>query len=332
MYPDRDHQRGRGDVPIAADLRLTAGDHVVHFYVDEDEHVRLVGGRLAASLREGDAVLIVARRARTDALVRHVAAAGVDVDAARAGGHLLTVDAEAALAEIMVDGEPHPERFDRVIGRLLQRAGDGERHVYGEMVDVLWEAGDVPGAIALEDLWNEMSLRIPFALICAYHRSSTPSADEADGFTHVCRRHTMVLGGAPLPSGCDRYRRFADSPVSSRAARRFVSRTLRNWQLDHLESDAVLVVAELATNAMLHGDSDFTVGLVGGPDALRIVVGDTSDRLPVAGDVRPDAIGGHGLRVVAALSTRWGHDVVPGGKLVWAELPTDPPARPTVPD
>ena len=37
--------------------------------------------------------------------------------------------------------------------------------VYGEMVAVLWAAGDVMAAAELEELWNDLAREIPFLAV-----------------------------------------------------------------------------------------------------------------------------------------------------------------------
>ncbi|MET9292013.1 ATP-binding protein [Streptomyces sp. NPDC003077] len=105
-------------------------------------------------------------------------------------------------------------------------------------------------------------------------------------------------------------------------ARLLATEQLRSWGLP-MEA-GVQVVAELASNAALHGrvpGRDFRLSLTASADTLRIEVTDArGDALPV---VRPleDGESGRGLLIVDALAERWG--VIPGPvprKTVWAEL------------
>jgi hypothetical protein len=51
-------------------------------------------------------------------------------------------------------------------------------------------------------------------------------------------------------------------------------------------------------------------------------VTDPDPTLPVVRPGRAGRIGGNGMRIVAALATRWGIDLHPGGgKTVWFETP-----------
>ncbi|MET7429080.1 ATP-binding protein [Streptomyces flaveolus] len=90
--------------------------------------------------------------------------------------------------------------------------------------------------------------------------------------------------------------------------------------------DAVLVVSELATNALRHtrsgsaGGSFFVVvGL--SDDLVRIEVVDQGGELvPHLCHATSREEGGRGLRLIAAFCKNWGYTVRPDGRSVWAEL------------
>lgn len=107
-------------------------------------------------------------------------------------------------------------------------------------------------------------------------------------------------------------------------ARRFVRSTLQSWELDGLVEPAVLVVSELATNAVLHARSSYVVRVQVAGDRLRVEVTDASVRRPDRRTHTPEAATGRGLAIVAELARAWGVDPGPDGKTVWAELPLEP--------
>jgi anti-sigma regulatory factor (Ser/Thr protein kinase) len=117
-------------------------------------------------------------------------------------------------------------------------------------------------------------------------------------------------------------------PESVKAAREFTSATLRDWQLDDLVEEAMIVASELVTNAIRHGTrctvsavAEVTVELAWQRQADRIicVVTDSSDLPPVLEDADMTAESGRGLQVVHALTAGWGW-VMLGAcqKAVWA--------------
>jgi hypothetical protein len=120
--------------------------------------------------------------------------------------------------------------------------------------------------------------------------------------------------------------------AAPRAARRFVTATLRRWGgrwADRtLIADAAIVAAELAANAIVHARSGFTIAVARLRDLVRISVRDAV-RLPGGRAGRYlEAVPSHGLGVVAAVSARWGAEPTAGGKLIWADLAVPEHATP----
>src|SRR5512141_2137821 len=108
--------------------------------------------------------------------------------------------------------------------------------------------------------------------------------------------------------------------TSATTARRFVTKTVTDWNLTPLLDDALLVASELATNAVTHADSSCRIRLSLTDASLRIDVIDTGAGTP---EPQPESFTeehGRGLLLVAALTTAWGLEIIPGeGKVVWAE-------------
>ncbi|WP_327115682.1 ATP-binding protein [Streptomyces sp. NBC_01341] len=114
----------------------------------------------------------------------------------------------------------------------------------------------------------------------------------------------------------------------ARLARLLAVAHLGAWGLP-VES-AAQIVAELASNAVLHGRAqgrDFRLGLTVLLDGrLRIEVGDArGEALPRTTAPARDAGTGRGLLIVEALADRWGVTTGPvPRKTVWAELDLAP--------
>ncbi|MEA3055230.1 MAG: hypothetical protein QOD30_662 [Actinomycetota bacterium] len=306
---------------------LAERGHAVQFYANEDELVAVLVEHVGEPLRDDDAtVIVIATPEHLDALRTSLAALGIDVPDAERTLRLLLLDAQDTLQQLMVDDAPDADAFDAVVGGLVRRASSaGARSVraYGEMVALLWEAGNVSATIELERLWNELGREVPLSLLCGYPASVQAEGD-GESVATICHLHTEVVHGAPVPAEADVLRQFAPATSSPGQARRFVAETLLGWSLDGLVHAAVLVVSELATNAVVHARSEFTVGLRRRDGVVRIEVGDRSPRPPVSRDGAPDATGGRGVPIVDRFADRWGHDVVAAGKIVWFDLAASP--------
>jgi two-component sensor histidine kinase len=94
---------------------------------------------------------------------------------------------------------------------------------------------------------------------------------------------------------------------------------LDNWRIPVVH-DVVLVVNELVTNAVVHATGPIMLSLDRREDAVRIVVSDNSAAMPTVRRGDPDALGGRGLALVAAMSTDWGVQQRDCGKTVWADV------------
>jgi anti-sigma regulatory factor (Ser/Thr protein kinase) len=114
---------------------------------------------------------------------------------------------------------------------------------------------------------------------------------------------------------------FAADLQAPRSARHFVADVLERWgHSARLLDDAALVVTELATNAVIHAHSPFSVDIRPYAGSVRLSVRDNS---PVAPSLREEeglTASGRGLRIVRALSSQWGVEAAGDGKTVWAEL------------
>jgi serine/threonine-protein kinase RsbW len=111
---------------------------------------------------------------------------------------------------------------------------------------------------------------------------------------------------------------------SVRLARQATSVVLTAWQLADVEENAVLIVSELATNAIRHatGTDVIALDLLAARTWLRIEVQDTDRQWPQPRI--PDYFdeSGFGFVLVDALAGKWGVRETEDGKAVWAELDT----------
>jgi anti-sigma regulatory factor (Ser/Thr protein kinase) len=341
---------GGGNMAVASASGIDSGEHVVQFYEGESDLAETVGGYLAAGAQDGEVVIVIATPFHRAAFEAELTARGVDVAAARGEGRYLEFDAAETLA-LFGDGSVGNAgssgdvgRVDRetcfaVVGEVVRRAlATGLRvRAYGEMVALLWEAGNVTAAIELETLWNELGRELSFSLYCAYPKASVSSAKQAEALENVCRLHSSAICSTepimpprqqPVEQCSKTLRAALTLPAELTApgtARRFVVATLsvRGYS-SSLIQDAAVVVTELATNAVLHIGSPFEVSLSSSDGAagatVRICVRDLGPAGPATIAELRQARHGRGLGLVAAIADRWDVDQEADGKVVWAEL------------
>jgi len=85
-----------------------------------------------------------------------------------------------------------------------------------------------------------------------------------------------------------------------------------------LGDSAELAASELITNALLHGGGRAEVRIRGIEGGLRIGVRDGETRAPLVAVTSEASMTGRGLRLVTALTARWGVTPLDDGKEVWA--------------
>jgi hypothetical protein len=158
-------------------------DHIVQLYQDEDFLSRAVCRFAAAAIANGEGIILVPTQAHWDAIRPRLEAEGVDVDAARERGQLTVVDADEFLPRFMRDNMPDSPIFLGLAADVIGKAHAGGQYQkvrwWGEMVDVLWERGDVAASMQLEDLFDQLAKRHDIAIFCSF------LMDNFDGDVHA---------------------------------------------------------------------------------------------------------------------------------------------------
>ncbi|MBS2539241.1 SpoIIE family protein phosphatase, partial [Catenulispora sp. NF23] len=191
----------------------------------------------------------------------------------------------------------------------------------------LVRSDDVPGALALSSsLGSGSGSSAASAAV-----SSAPLG--AETVQRTCDRllHAMLSGDEHddvallmVRTRPTRIRKAAldldPDPMAARAARRFVTATLEDWDLNHLTDDVLSVVTELVTNATQHAATTSQLALRSHPGRLMVEVADCDGRIPRPAVTQAMDERHRGLLIVAQLSQRWGVRPTERGKIVWAEM------------
>ncbi|MEW1832960.1 SpoIIE family protein phosphatase [Streptomyces sp. NPDC088196] len=156
------------------------------------------------------------------------------------------------------------------------------------------------------------------------------------------RETTWRAPDAPAHHGTDRRTTIratlSGSPLAPGSARGLVRAALREWAelglpgteklTDRLADDAMVVVSELVTNAVVHAGTD--VELVCRLEETDSIVVEVADhhpsRAPRDNNAEPayeTPEFGRGLRLVSTLAEAWGVTYRTGVKTVWARLPAE---------
>ena len=138
---------------------------------------------------------------------------------------------------------------------------------------------------------------------------------------------TTVASGVDMPTGGFAFSVTGGIDACSEARRVVIAAD--GAVPEFARSDIVLLVSELVTNAVRHGDlgpdESVRVTFERWPRRVRVAVshsGTAFEHEPVPR--APDAIGGWGLLLVDRIADRWGIASTRGGTCVWFELRSEP--------
>lgn len=178
------HDANANDRESWGDLLTNAGprDHIVQLYQDQGFLNRAVCRFAAAALANGEGVILVPTLNHWNAFRPRLEAEGVDLDAVQRRGQLTVVDADQLLPQFLRDGMPDGPVFLGLAADVIARSRAKDRYPrvrwWGEMVNVLWERGDVAASMRLEDLFDQLAHEQNVALFCSF------LMDNFDGEVH----------------------------------------------------------------------------------------------------------------------------------------------------
>jgi hypothetical protein len=156
---------------------------MVQLYQDQDFLNRAVCRFAGAALANGEGLILVPTAEHWNAFRPRLVAEGVDVEGAQARGQLTVVDADELLPRFMRHKMPDAPVFLGLAGEVVARARGENRYPkvrwWGEMVNVLWERGNVAASMNLEDLFDQLAHKHELAIFCSF------LMDNFDGTIHT---------------------------------------------------------------------------------------------------------------------------------------------------
>jgi hypothetical protein len=173
--------------------------HVVQFYDRPSAVGDAVTDWIAPALRKGGGGVLIATRPHAELVLGRLRDQGLDPADLQRQGRLAVRDAEETLARILVDGMPDAARFHAVIREVIQSVQAScvgpsvDVHAWGEMVNLLWQSGNLPAAQRMEDLWNDVVDLDGVRLLCSYRTGPPRPAKYVLFLKDLARGHTALL-------------------------------------------------------------------------------------------------------------------------------------------
>jgi DNA-binding NarL/FixJ family response regulator len=179
--------------------RNVAMRHEAMFYPDDAALVSAFGRVIKAVLSAGNTSIVVATGSHRAEIISSLKADHVDVDGAREQKRFIAQDADATLAAIMVNDMPDKIRCAELLANLIATAKGAQKEpiriaICGECAPILLARGNAEGAIRLEHLWNEVTMKHGADTLCGYVWSTFPQRENSTEFQKICAEHSAVQG------------------------------------------------------------------------------------------------------------------------------------------
>lgn len=178
-------------------LTNPVGSQIVQVCENETFQAEAITHYIKDGLLNNEAVIVIARPALRKTVISKMDALGLDMQALKNKDQIQFFDAEFLLSTFLGDGVLEEQAFQESIGFPIQAAQlqYGKVRAIGGMMDVLWENGQYDTAMQLEDLWNDLSQKQEFSLLCSYSLDSldTNAYDESLEWILRCHKHLIPV-------------------------------------------------------------------------------------------------------------------------------------------
>jgi DNA-binding NarL/FixJ family response regulator len=172
-------------------------DHIVQLYQDQQFLIRAVSRFAASAIANGEGVILVPTAAHWEAFRPCLEADGVDTRAALERGQLTVHDADAFLPRFMRGAMPEAPVFLALAAEVIAAARGGGRYPkvrwWGEMVNILWERGDVAGSMKLEDQFDRLAHEHEIAIFCSFVMDNFSGAVHSRMLPRLGHNHSHLI-------------------------------------------------------------------------------------------------------------------------------------------
>lgn len=145
-------------------------EHVAAFYQTDRFLIERVSAFIGEGLSAGEHTIVLATLPHWNAIAARLEVAGINYGSATTEGRLILIDAEHVLDSITVDEGISVDKFRSILAPLTTPGQT--RRIYGEVVSLLVQRGDVESALAIEALGHELARELQLRVWCGYNLSS----------------------------------------------------------------------------------------------------------------------------------------------------------------
>jgi hypothetical protein len=141
-------------------------EHIVAFYRSNDFVAEQVASFISEGLAASEHVIVISTHRHWTAVTARLEEGGITYGRATSAGQLVMIEADEALDAVSVDGEVSVDRFRAMLAPLVKRGM--KTRIYGDLVSLLAQRGDVDAAIAIERVGHELAHTQNIRVLCGY--------------------------------------------------------------------------------------------------------------------------------------------------------------------
>ena len=154
---------------------------------------------LATAIRRGDIAVIIGTEATRNGVTERLLARGCDLARATDRGTYISLDAAAAVSEIIVDGRLDVHRVAAFVDdfeRSRLAASASNLTLVGEMAALLCADGNHEAALQIERTWDDLTRSLPFLTVCCYSTACF-TEQRPQLFANICGPHSAACHAHP---------------------------------------------------------------------------------------------------------------------------------------
>jgi len=153
----------------------------------------------AGGLNTGNAVLVLATKARRQGMDQKLQTQGFDLGAVAKSGGYISMDVSETLSWFMIENRLDTERFVRLVDSVIGRAGKAPNGaarrvlVCAECAPFLWARGKLEAALRMEELWDAVAHKFGLNTLCGYVARKLHGREENRIMQAICSVHSRVI-------------------------------------------------------------------------------------------------------------------------------------------
>lgn len=162
----------------------------MQLFDDSESKADAVAAFIAEHVNQGTPVFCFMTQPHRTAVLDRLTSYKLPVDSLQNNGRLTFLDASDALENLVIDGRLNRRRFESMLRDNIPQ--DQPCAIYGELVDLLAERGELRQAERLETWWSGMTAERPLTVFCGYAAAHFGHPESIPALQAICRKHSHI--------------------------------------------------------------------------------------------------------------------------------------------